>query len=342
MIKHQPYRIAAGMAALTLFSGGKANAIDFSLFASLRFHAEEVSPDNDSTLDSYTGWRDAYSRFGFNATHPLSDSLTVIGRLELPLDLPNKAVQNPWDQEEDIYIGKMDIKGNFGYLSIGRIWLPYYNAIIVPFNNFSSYYSGFTTYSAFRKSDTIAYYSPSFGGFSGALGYSQNNGATKSNGDTDDRRQVTLSFNFCDITLAGGLDDLGGAGDSTILGTTLIWQATDRLYIAAKYEQYHSNFKYGYGADGDHAMNLYAAYTLGKNTFKVTRAEVEGFGETILHLGWDHQYQNDLKFFIEYYSEEETAVLTEERGGLDETCWICSGGQVILAGLRFDFRTTWF
>jgi predicted porin len=338
MIKSHQYRIAAGMAALTIFAGGEANALDFDFYASLRFHAEAVSPDDDSTLDSYSGWRDAYSRLGFNATHPLSDSLTAYGRLELPLDLPNKAAQDPYDQDEDVRIGKVGIKGGFGDLSIGQMWMPYYNAVVVPFDAFSSYYSGFTTYSVFRKSDTIAYYSPSFGSFSGAFGYSLDNGAAKSNGDPDDRLQATLSYSFGDVTLAAGIDDLGGANNSAILGTALTWQVSDALYLAAKYEQHDSDIESGYGTDGDTATNLLAAYTLDKNTFRVTVANVEGFGENVVHLGWDHQYQDDLKFFVEYYSEEETAAITAEHGGLNETCWSCSGGQVVVAGLRFDFR----
>jgi predicted porin len=338
MIQSLQYRIAAGMAALSLFAVGEANALDFDFYASLRFHAEAVSPDDDSTLDSYTGWRDAYSRLGFNAIHPLSDSLTAFGRLELPLDLPNKAAQDPYDQDEDIRIGKVGIRGDFGNLSIGQMWMPYYNAVIVPFDAFSSYYSGFTTYSVFRKSDTIAYYSPNLDGFSGAFGYSLDNGATKSNGDTDDRLQATLSYSFGDVTLAAGIDDLGGANNSAILGTALTWQVSDALYLAAKYEQHDSDIESGYGTDGDAATNLLAAYTLGKNTFRATIANVEGFGENVVHLGWDHQYQDDLKFFVEYYSEEETAAITAEHGGLNETCWSCSGGQVIVAGLRFDFR----
>jgi predicted porin len=338
VIKRKLYGFAAGMAALTLFEGGEVSALELDFYGTLRFQAESVSPDDDSTLTPYHGWRDAYSKLGFYATHPLSDTLTSYARLELPVDLINTALQDPWDQEEDISIGTLGVKGKFGYLSIGKMWMPYYNAIIIPFNNFSSYYSGFATYSVFRKSDTIAYYSPSFDSLSAALGYSLGKGAKKSNGDSDDRLQATLNYNFCDISLAGGVDVLGGDNDSTILGTTLIWQATDALHIAAKYELHSSDIELGYGADGDHAMNIYAAYTKGKNTYKIMVAEVEGFGETILHLGWDHQFKDGLKFFIEFYNEENTAVITEEHGGLKETCWSCSGGHVILAGLHFNFN----
>ncbi|MEJ2453056.1 MAG: porin [Candidatus Thiodiazotropha sp.] len=337
MYKQQRYRLASGLAALTFFACPQANALEFDFYGSLRFHAEAVSPDNETTLDSYTGWRDAYSRLGFNATHVLNDSLTAYAKLELPLDIPNKAVQDPWDQEEDIRIGKVGIKGDFGNLSLGQMWMPYYNAIAYPVDMFSSYYSGFATYTTFRKGDTLAYYSPNFSGLSGAVGYSLDNGAANSNGDPDDRLQATLSYSFNDMTISGGFDDLGGASDLTILGASLMWQATPELFIGAKYEQHNSDIESGYGADGDHAMNLYAGYTLGKNTFKAMVADVDNYGESILHLGWDHQYRDDLKFFVEFYSEEETAAITEEHGGFNETCWSCDGGQVLAAGLRFDF-----
>ena len=42
------------------------------------------------------------------------------------------------------------------------MWMPYYNAIAYPVDMFSSYYSGFATYTTFRQGDTISYYTPSF------------------------------------------------------------------------------------------------------------------------------------------------------------------------------------
>jgi predicted porin len=329
--------MTTSVAMLAFIDSTEVSAIEFDFYGSLRFHAEAISPDKEDTLDAYTGWRDAYSRLGFNVTHQFNDSLTAYGKLELPLDLPNKKVQDPWEQDEDIRIGKIGIKGNFGDLSLGQMWMPYYNAIAYPVDMFSSYYSGFATYTTFRKGDTIVYYSPSFSGLSGSLGYSLENGAAESNGDTDDRLQGTLSYSFDNITISGGFDELGGANDLVIIGTSLMWQAMDSLYIGAKYEQHKSDIDTGYGADGDHAMNLYAGYTIGKNTLKAMVADVEHYGETIIQLGWDYQYQEDLKFFVEYYSEEETAAITEEHGGMNETCWRCDGGRVIAAGLRFDF-----
>lgn len=336
MLKNNKGVIVLLVAAGAMVDG---DAADFEAYGSIRIQAESVHPDKTATLDSYTGWRDAYSRIGFKARHELSDSVGAFAQLELPLDIPNVSLQDPWDQSAEIRIAKVGLKGEFGSLSIGKMWLPYYNAIAYPVDMFSTYYSGFATYTTFRRGDTVAYYTPSFVGISGALGYSQKQGAIKANGDEDDRYQATVSYVMNGATLSGGVDDLGGVNDARIWGLSLAWQASDMLYIGAKYEVHDSKLDSGYGADGDTAVNLYAGYTLGKETFKAMLANVDNYGETILHLGWDHQYNRDLKVFVEYYREQETAAITTRLGGAADTCWSCDGGHVFAAGLRFDFRT---
>jgi predicted porin len=116
-------------AAVFVAATSCAHALDYDFYASLRVHGEAVEPDNEEALGSYTGWRDAYSRIGFKASHAFNEDVTAYGQLELPLDIPNKAVQDPWDQDEDIRIGKIGIKGNFGDVAVGQMWMPYYNAI---------------------------------------------------------------------------------------------------------------------------------------------------------------------------------------------------------------------
>ena len=312
-------------------------ALDFDFFGSLRVQGESVKPDNTTEMDSYYGFRDAYSRLGFKANQELGEEYSAYVKLELPLDIPNKAVQDPWDQEEDIRIAKFGVRGGFGEIAVGQMWLPYYNAIAYPVDMFSTYYSGFATYSVFRRGDTLAYHTPKFRGLSGAIGFSNQNGATEVNGDSDDRLQATVSYDFDTLKLSGGLDELGGAHNWKIWGTSLAWQATSSLYIGAKYEVHESDIQNGFGTDGDSATNVYAGYTIGKNTIKGMIADVDNYGESILHLGWDYQYLDDLKFFMEYYSEEETAAITEKHGGFAETCRDCSGGYVVAVGFRFDF-----
>lgn len=326
---------------LTLTAGAllcsNAYAIDYSFYGSIRFAAESVSPDTG--LGSYGSWRDAYSRIGVRASHKLSDSTTALATFELPFDIPNKAVQDPWNQSEDIRVAKAGIKGDFGNLSVGQMWMPYYNAIAYPVDMFSTYYSGFATYTTFRKGDTLSYYSPAFGNLSFGAAYSVENGAADNNGDADDRIQLTASYGMDGLTLSAGIDDLGGANDASILGVSMMYQVSDALYLGAKYETHSSDLNSGYGADGDAAANICAGYTAGKNTYKAMLAQVDAYGEQIIHLGIDHQYSDSLKFFVEYYSEEETAAITTKHGGAAETCWSCSGGDVIAAGLRYDFSS---
>lgn len=332
-----PSKLAA-LLACGLVSNS-AFALEYDFYGSLRFAAESVRPDQTANLDDYTGWRDAYSRLGVRASHTINDNVSAFATLELPLDLPNKAVQDPWDQSEDIRVAKVGIKGNFGSLSVGQMWMPYYNAIAYPVDMFSTYYSGFATFTSFRKSDTLSYYSPAYSGFSLGAGYSLENGATSSDGSSDDRLQATLSYQLDKTTFALGLDDLGGASNQQILGASVAAQLTDSLYIGAKYETFSSDLNSGYGGDGDAAANIYAGYTYGAHTFKVMLANVDNYGDQILHLGTDYLINNDLKLFIEYYREEETAAITTQHGGAAETCWSCSGGKVIAAGLRYDFAS---
>ena len=333
MHENKTHTLSMGVTLLALVATTPATALDVSFYGSLRVQGEYVSPDNEAALESYTGFRDAYSRIGVNFEHAFNDAVTGYARLELPLDIANLAVQDPWDQDEDIRIGKVGLKGKFGDIAVGQMWLPYYNAIAYPVDMFSSYYSGFATYTSFRKGDTVTYYSPTFSGFGFGAAFSKDNGWTVE----DDRIQATISYKLDNLTLAGGLDDLGGDDDVRIWGASAAWQATDQIYIGAKVERFESDIPSGYGVDGDIAANLYGGYTMGKHTFKGMIAQVDNYGETIAHLGYDFQYNKDLKFFAEYYYEEETAAITTERGGAAETCWTCSGGNVFAVGLRFDF-----
>jgi len=325
--------MSKGVTLLALVATAPAAALDVSFYGSLRVAGEYVDPDNQATLDSYTGLRDAYSRIGVNFEHAFNDSVTGYAKLELPLDIANLAVQDPWDQDEDIRIGKVGLKGRFGDIAVGQMWLPYYNAIAYPVDMFSSYYSGFATYTSFRKGDTVTYYSPAFSGFSFGAAFSKDNGWT----DEDDRLQGTLSYKIGNLTIAGGVDDFGGDDNVRLWGLSGAWQATDQIYIGAKIETFDSDITSGYGADGDIAANLYGGYTMGKHTFKGMIAQVDNYGETIAHVGYDFQYNKDLKFFAEYYFEEETAAITTERGGFAETCYACDGGNVFTVGLRYDF-----
>ncbi|AGA35383.1 Porin, Gram-negative type [Thioalkalivibrio nitratireducens DSM 14787] len=351
-------KILAALAAASLFPPGMAGADNgaggpnFSFYGSLRIHSEHVRPDNRDEaaggLDSYSALRDAYSRLGVTADWALNPGLEVFGQLELPVDTANLKIQDPYDQggfgrsdEENVRVALIGLRSDFGTLQFGQQWMPYYNAISYPVDMFSTYYSGFATYAVFRVRDTVAYYSPDFHGLSFAASYSDKRGNVKSTSRIDDSRtQLTATYSFGDTTVSAGLDDRGSpVGDrDRIWGLAAAHQLGD-LYLAAKYERFDSdNDSPGaFNRDGNEAFNVFASYTRDKNTFKIMLADVENYGDTVVHLGVDHRVNDALTLFAEYYYEESTAAITTKRGGLGDFPAGANGGQVLAAGLRYDF-----
>jgi predicted porin len=313
-----------------------AQDINFSFYASARIQAEAVRPDVRSALGAYEGFRDAYSRIGFNADYPLPNDMELFGQLELPLDLANQAVQDPWDQDESVRIARIGIAGDFGRFSVGQMWMPFYNAIAYPVDRFSSYYSGFATYTSFRLSDTIAFDSPEFNGLSFSGAWSRRDGAPRAGGTLDERLQLTASYRLHTTVFSVGVDDLGGEADWQIFGASVMHNIGP-LDLGAKIERHNSRISDTYGADGDTALNVYAGYTSGRNTFKLMLANVERFGEDIVHLGMDHWVNYRLMLFAEYYYEEETAAITARRAGRETFIGEAGGGQVFLTGMHFSF-----
>jgi len=329
-----------------------ASPINVKCYGSLRVQGEYVRPDNQDALNDYWGVRDAYSRIGTKIDYSLN-SVTFFAQLEIPLDTANFKIQGPYEQNstashnagqltDSLRVGKIGVRGGFGTLAYGQNWLPYYNAIAYPVDMFSSYYSGFGAFTPSRRSHTAVYYSPDFAGFSFAGGYSHEGGRLKANGtDYSNRYQLTASYSFGNTILSAGLDDSGGKFNTRLYGLSLQHTVpklrAGSLYLGAKIERFDSGLRSGFGADGDMAMNLFAGYALGKNTFKLHLADVENYGDRILHLGLDHQLTPRLKLFAEYYNEQSTAAMTTRRGGAADTVWDANGGQVFLMGGRYDF-----
>ncbi len=333
-------------------AGEEASAFDFDFYGSIRMQGEYVRPDS-SVEDDYFGFRDAYSRLGATLDYD-TGPVTFFGKVESGLDLANFRVQGPYEQNstpahendslwDHLRVAKIGIKGDFGTLAFGQDWLPYYNAIAYPVDMFSTYYSGFATFTAFRRNNTLAYYSPEFAGFSFSAGYSDDGGSDKVNKEPDDRIQVTASYNFGNTTISAGMDDTGGSDDTTIYGLSLMHNIENvgegSMYIGAKAERINSDLDEDkFGKDGDLALNLFSSYTVGKHTFKGMIADVENYGENVFHAGYDYQLMKSLKLFAEYYYEEETAAITERRGGYEDTFWTtASGGQTVSVGFRYDF-----
>lgn len=344
-----PAGLALGLSGAVLWTGVSAQSapgVDF--YGSLRTQVEAVSPHRTDRLDSYTSVRDAYSRAGVKAEYPLSTGLALTGQLEIPVDSANLRIRDPYDQGNSVRpggqrlrIAQVGLRGSFGSLAYGQQWMPYYNAIAAPVDRFSSYYTGFATYTVFRVADTVAWSSPEFKGFSLAAAYAGSGGNRRSTSRIDDRRwQVVAAQAFGNTRLAAAIDDRGdtGHGRDRLLGLSASHQA-GKLYLAIKYELFDTGNRQrgGFSSDGNQAVNVFASYALGRNTFKAMLAKVDNYGDRIVHLGIDRQVSDDLTVFAEYYREGSTAALTRRRGGLGDFDGSIEGGHAVAIGIRRDF-----
>lgn len=338
--------ISAGIAVAVsscLYCNGVAAqtspTIDF--YGSLRMQAERVSPDRRDRIAAYTSLRDAYSRLGVKIDYPLGASLALFGHLELPADSANFRLRDPYDQQEHLRIARIGVRGQAGAISYGQQWMPYYNAIAAPVDMFSSYYSGFATYTVFRVARTIAYETPELHGFSMAAAYAGSSANSVSTSRIDARRwQATAAYTRGDTRIAAGIDDRGNAGygNNRLYGLS-VSHRLDKLYLAMKYEVFDTgNRRPGaFSTDGNRAINLFGSYVVGKSTFKLMLAKVENYGDDIVHLGLDYALSDKHTLFAEVYREAETAALFPRRGGLADADPGIRGGQAIAVGLRYDF-----
>lgn len=312
-----------------------ASALEADLYGSLRLGVEAVDPDNGAgSFDDYVGLRDAYSRVGLKLSQSLNADWKVTLHGEVPLDLANLEMQSPYNNRDNVRIAKLQLNGPIGTLWYGRGWLAYYNNIAYPLDYFSSYYSGWATFTTFRRENTLYYATPRWRGLQASFASTADNGSS-----SHKRNQYVVSYQHGGLSLAGGLDD--PQENYRIWGTSASY-TSGPWYVAAKYEQLDYNVPSVY--DGDSASNLLVQYAIDdKNTVRGMVAEVGwDYGDTVLHLGWDHQYNKDLKFFVEYYQEETTAAIGDKRksttlGSASFNAPADSGGRVLTTGVRYDF-----
>ena len=311
-------------------------AID--VYGSLRVQAESVHFERSG---SYTSVRDAYSRAGVKIDYPLESGRSLVGQLEIPVDAANFRLRDPYDQDEALRIASIGLRGNFGTITYGQQWMPYYNAVAAPVDRFSSYYSGFATYTVFRVPRTVAFQTPDLNGFSMAAAYAGSAGNRRSTSRIDDRRwQAAATYERGETRVAVGVDDRGngGAGHSRLYGLSASHQF-DKLYLALKYEVFDSeNHQPGaFSGDGNRAINLVGSYVSGPATLKLMVAKVKNYGGNIVHLGVEYQLSEKQRLFAEMYRETGNAALTTRRGGLGDADANAAGGRAVVLGLRHDF-----
>ncbi len=326
---------------LTLSQPGLA--VELELFGTISTQVESVSPDTSSDQD-YIGIRDGYySRLAFKLTHKFDNGVNILALVEFPFDTANIEVQHGWDQDRDMFdsrerLAKLQADSQeYGSVWIGRGWEPYYNEISSVVDRFSSYYTGYATFSALRVDQAIVYSSPSIGGLKFNLMHSHGNGNRETKGGFDNRNQVTVSYFFGGTKLAFGFTDTGGTSNRQLYGFSLSQKMGD-FHVAAKYEFHRSNVSDEaiFGHNNSHAANLYAQYRKSAHTFKGHLAEVDNFGGGIFHIGYDYQFNKSVNFFAEYYREQIGAAISTRADGYRDTFWN-EGGSAVVFGVSFAF-----
>jgi len=313
--------------------------VDTSFYGSFRMQLENVRPDNEVPgFSDYTSVRDAYSRVGFKASTSLNDDITFTAQYEQPLDLAKGDANGPLNQNDKERVAKLQLSGDWGRIWIGEDWLPYYNAIAYKVDLFDSYYSGFATFAAFRRDETIGFNLP-VAGFDVSGAYSKGNYSEGDDG-VESRKQLAVSKTMGNLTVAVAVDDVKSdswSGDLTYYGIGAGY-TTGPWYIGAKYETVDSDVASGWLEDGSSTYNIFASYTVGLHTYAAGVSQIDNFGETLFQAEWTYKFHPQARVFVDYYQEEENAAIAPERDSTYAGDWVdSSGGQVVLVGIRYDF-----
>lgn len=225
--------IAVSSAALTSVSAFAADeTVNFDVYGNIQL----VYADSDANDSEIT---DNGSTFGFQGSTAISDDLTGFFKYELEADADEKTsgVDVNLDQA---YVG---LQGSFGKVQVGSFDSIYNNAIQDTYDQFE--YLGVENAGLTKEGDTIAYFSPSMGGFEVQLS-AQFKGKAESEvgAGTEDGTAVTavVKYSVDALTIAAGYDSLENDtarsnADSATYGVSATFQATPALSVGAKWEE---------------------------------------------------------------------------------------------------------
>ncbi|MBJ7549302.1 porin [Marinomonas ostreistagni] len=226
--------IAVSSAALTSVSAFAAeDTVNFDVYGNIQL----VYADSDSNDSEIT---DNGSTFGFQGSTAISDDLTGFFKYELEADADEKTSDIDVNLDQ-AYVG---LQGGFGKVQVGSFDSIYNNAIQDTYDQFEYY--GVTNAGLTDEGDTIAYFSPSMGGFEVQLS-AQFKGKAEtevSDGTTEDGTALTavVKYSVDALTIAAGYDSLENdvarsAADSATYGVSATFQATPALSVGAKWEE---------------------------------------------------------------------------------------------------------
>lgn len=253
--------IAVSSAAVTSISAFAAeDTTNFDVYGNIQL-VYANSDDNGSDI------ADNGSTFGFQGSTAINDDLTGFFKYELEADADEKTNDISVNLDQ-AFVG---LQGSFGKVQVGSFDSIYNNAIQDGVDQFE--YLGFSGAALTSEGDTVAYFSPSFGGFSVQTSaqikgsnenYSVGNGDVAGS-DNGTATTVVVKYSVDALTIAAGYDGLEntvGAEGTDTYGLAATFQATPALALGVKWEEQENvdslvgvSARYAYGM-GD----VYASY----------------------------------------------------------------------------------
>ncbi|TBR42479.1 porin [Marinomonas agarivorans] len=247
--------VAVSSAALVATSA-QAEKLDVYGNIQLAYTVSEATPDDKTNLG------DNGSTFGFKGEKELKHGLTGFFKYELEADTDEKTS----DVEVNLDQAYVGAKGGFGKVQLGSFDSIYNNAIQDSIDQFEAL--GITGIELTEEGDTLAYFSPSFGGLELQLSLQ-----TKGNdedetkvGATDRVKSDTavtsvIKYSAGDFSVALGYDDKANEIDSTEVFGLNVAYSLPVVNLSAKYETSNEDVYLGISARSNFsAGSLYASF----------------------------------------------------------------------------------
>lgn len=217
-----------------------AIAVSSAALASVSVHAAE-----GSTVDVYGNIQYAYtdkdagsdfvdngSTIGLMGETTINDDLAAFFKYELEFNADQKEGHDGRADLDQAFVG---LKGNFGKVQVGSFDSIYNNAIQDSVDQFENL--GFKNNATTTEGDTIAYFSPSFGGLElqASAQAHKTESAARNSGTA-----VTLvgKYSVDALTVALGYDSLENdqTDDENTIGLNVGYQVMPALNLSAKFE----------------------------------------------------------------------------------------------------------
>ncbi len=110
--------------------------------------------------------------------------------------------------------------------------------------------------------------------------------------------------------------------------------AYTNLNTHAAVVDHFSSYYTGYATYSAFNTKKSLAYDYGKQSSLAMLADTDNYGEVSYTPGWDHHYSDSVKFFEQYYAEEDTSAIAAEFAGSEVFETDASGGRAVAAGVN--------